>query len=47
MENTKNEARTSADCKYYAECVKGRFGNVPEGACEFSDVIHHEVEEPN
>lgn len=41
MENSK-EKRTCADCKYYEECVKGAFGNIPADACDFSDVIHHE-----
>jgi hypothetical protein len=38
MENSK-EKRTCANCKYYIECVKGRFGNVPDDACKFSDMI--------
>lgn len=42
MENSK-EKRTCADCKYYIECVKGRFGNVPDDACDFSDIIHQET----
>lgn len=45
MENTKVEIKTCADCKYYEECVKGKFGNVPDDACEFSEVIHHDVED--
>lgn len=42
MENS-NEKRSCADCKYYEECVKGAFGNIPADACDFSDVIHHET----
>lgn len=44
MENSK-EKRSCADCKYYEECVKGKFGNVPADACDFSDIIHHENRE--
>ena len=42
MENS-NEKRSCADCKYYEECVKGAFGNIPADACDFSDIIHHET----
>lgn len=42
MENSK-EKRSCADCKYYEECVKGKFGNVPADACDFSDIIRHET----
>lgn len=43
MENS-TEKRTCADCKYYEECVKGAFGNIPADACDFSDVIHYDAE---
>ena len=33
METT--DKRTCADCKYYEECVKGAFGNIPSDACDF------------
>lgn len=41
MENSKDK-RTCADCKYYEECVKGAFGNIPADACDFSDVAKDE-----
>ncbi len=41
METT--DKRTCADCKYYIECVKGRFGNVPDDACDFSVIFHQET----
>lgn len=46
MENS-TEKRTCADCKYYEECVKGAFGNIPADACEFSELFNEVQQQKN